>query len=211
MKIITTLILAAALTGCTHYSPRIAHPLNYYNSTVNAEFKAGTWLATYNAGPTMDARNRLLGEFVWSVDRNYDRFETAFYTGKAKEDVAGDFLGMALGGVSTLIANEATKSILALVAATIVGGKASIDAHWYNMQTREAIVSQMRALRATQLALIEQGMTQPLATYPLTQGIIDVQAYYAAGSIVDALQAISQSASTQAVAARENLARMRAH
>lgn len=199
------LVLCLLFSGCTRYAPRASHPLVYYNSSVNAEFADGTWLSRYNAAPSVEERNRLIGEFVWTVDRTYDRFEVAFYSGKATEDIAGDFLELGLGGASTLLSSVATKSILALAAVTVTGGKASLDSHLFNMQSREAIVAQMRALRTLQLVQIEQGMQQPLSAYSLTQGIIDVQTYYAAGSIVNALQAISQNASAQAVSATQIL------
>lgn len=209
MKKIAIAMSLLFLTGCTRYAPRAPRPLAYYNSQINTEFSSGTWFTAYNTAPSVSERNRLIGEFVWSIDRNYDRFEVAFYNGKAKEDIAGDFLGLGLGGASTLLTNAATKSILALIATTVVGGKASIDDHWYNMQTREAIVSQMRALRANQLMQIDQGMKDSLDSYSLTQGIIDAQAYYQAGSVVEALQAISQNAGAQATSAKKMLNQMR--
>ena len=145
------------------------------------------------------ARNRLLSAFIWSVDQNYDQFEVKFYSDKATEDIAGDFIGIALGSATVFTASAHAKTILATVAAAVVGTKASVDAHWYDTQTRESVVSEMRALRATQLTVIETGMTNPVSAYSLDQGILDVQAYYQDGSIVSALQAIAQMTSSNAV------------
>jgi hypothetical protein len=211
-RMLCAMLTAFFLSACSGYRPRAARPLSVYNSQVNAEL-AGNWLAAYDAltdqTAKLNQRNHLLSEFVWAVDRNYDRFEVAFYTNKAAEDIAGDFIGLGLGGASVFTGSAHAKTILSVVAATVIGAKASIDSRWYNQETREAIVSEMRALRSTQLAVIEKGMGEPLSSYSLDEGILDVQEYYQEGSIVAALQAISQTASGQAVAAKAALSQMR--
>ena len=211
MKTITLVCLAVFTLSCTRYAPRA---LAAYNTQVNAEL-ATDWLRAYDNLPAntpeqqatrLAYRNHLVEAFVWSVDRNYDRFEISFYSGKATEDLVGDFLGLGLGGAAALVNNAHTKTYLALIASTVVGGKASIDARWYDSKTREAVVSQMRALRATQLLAIEQSEKSP--TYTLDQAIVDVQAYYQAGTVVAALQEIAESASHQATAAKAALKAM---
>lgn len=208
-KLPILMLLCLSLLGCTHYAPRTPRPLAIYNASVNTELSSGTWLSTYDASPSIAARNHLIDEFIWSVDRNYDVFEIQFYSGKATGDIIGDFLGLGLGGAAVLANAQHTKTILALAASTVVGAKASLDARWYDASSREAIVSQMRALRAEQLVELNQGLASPLSAYSLDQGIIDVQAYYQAGSVVEALQQISQTASAQATAAKLTLKQMR--
>lgn len=217
MKKLFILSMVLIFTGCAHYNPRAARALVYYNSQINA-YLATDWLTAYDHMPEMtpqqiasktEQRNRLLSEFIWSVDRNYDRFEIQFYSNQAATDVASDFISMGLAGGAVLTGNGHTKTILAMIASFATGAHASIDARWYNSQTREAIVSEMRALRATQLALIEQSMEATLSAYTLDQGILDVQAYYAAGSVVSGLQAISETASSHADAAQKALQQMR--
>ena len=199
--------------GCSAYRPRSPRSLSSYTSEASKSFSPG-WLAAYNAMPEATAaeqaakqevRNSLLSEMVWLVDRNYGRFETAFYANKATEDIAGDFAGILLGGATVFTGSTHAKTVLSVVAAAATGGKASIDAHWYNTQTRDAIVAEMRALRTSQLASIMTNMGQPLSEYPLSQGLLDVQDYYQDGSISSALQAISQSAVKDATAAKATL------
>ena len=210
MKKLGLLLCSILLVGCTHYAPRAPRPLAIYNNAINTEIGNGSWLTNYDAAPSVAARNHLISEFVWSCDRNFDRFEVQFYSQQATFDVVGDFLELGFGGAGALLGSAHTKTILAVVATSLIGAKASVDYRWFNSQTRNAIVSEMEALRATQLAVIEQGEALPLAKYSLDEGIIDVQAYYQAGTILRALQAINQNTSAQAVAARETLRKMRA-
>lgn len=217
LKVMGILVLALMMVGCAEYRPRAPRALGSYTAAANAEL-SGNWLSSYDALPydtpaallaKQQARNQLISAFIWAVDRNYDRFEVQFYSNKATEDIAGDFIGIALGSATVFTASAHAKTILATVAAAVVGTKASVDAHWYNTQTRESVVSEMRALRATQLTVIETGMTNPVSAYSLDQGILDVQAYYQDGSIVSALQAIAQMTSSNAVAAKATLLQRR--
>lgn len=218
MKLLLALCLALALTGCARYQPRVSKSMVVYGAQVNKELASPTWLLDYQASPAvspeqkavkLQQRNHLISEFIWNIDRSYDRFEIQFYSNKATNDIAGDFLGLGLTGAATLAGAPGTKTILSLIASTAVGGKASIDLNWYNSETRETIVSQMRALRATQLIVLEEGMNQPLEAYSLDQGIRDAQAYYQAGSVVSALQAIANNASNQAASAKAALQQAR--
>lgn len=212
MKIFILALICSLLAGCARYQPNIPKVLGVYNSDVNADIAGGTWLSAYDAMPEMtptdlaakqERRNHLLGEFIWSVDRNYDRFEVAYYENVAKADIVADFLGLGLGASSTMLNGSShAKTILAITASTVIGGKASIDAHWYDSRSRDAIVAEMRALRAQQLMLIDSAMASPINAYTLDQGISDVQAYFQAGTLVSALQEIAQSAGAQQAAAK---------
>lgn len=205
------ILAVVALTGCTHLRARAPQPLNDYNKHINAYF-AGTltadWLTDYNAMPEdtpaaiaakMSQRNKILSQMIWVVDRGYDSFELAFYSNKATTDIAADWLGIGLGGWGGLAASAGTKSIIAIVSSGVSGANASIDARWFNNQTREALVSQMRANRAAQMVIINTLWSKPLTACPLERDIVAVQKLYQAGSLVDALQSISQSAGAQAV------------
>jgi hypothetical protein len=199
------------LSACTHYTPRAPAPIRVYRTVVDQELSTAAWLTKYNAMPQATAdeqsakaleRNRLLNEFVYVIDTTYNRFEVEFYAGDAKGDIASDFLQLGLGGAGSIAGGERVKSILATSASLAAGGKASIDSHWLDKQTRYAIVAQMQALRSTALVPIQTGMGETLQAYSLEQGIRDCQSYFDAGSVVAALQAIASTAGAQATAAK---------
>jgi hypothetical protein len=200
--------------GCTRYAPRSPKPISVYLSTIDQELSTAAWLTAYRALPEdtpaqvarkTNERNRLINEFLWTIDSSYNRFEVNFYAGTAEQDIGVDWITLGLSTAGTLTLANSTKTILSAAASAVTGGKASFDAHWLDKQTRYAIVAQMQALRATALATIQQGMRQGLLEYSLDQGIRDCQTYYEQGSVVAALQAIASSAGAQATAAKQLL------
>jgi hypothetical protein len=214
MKLSSVFFLALFTVACGSYTPKAPKPITVYQKDVTQELSGNGWLTAYNAMPEGTAdqqaakvaqRNRLLYDFVWGIDRNYEKFEVEFYAGKASWDIAGDLVQIGLSGAGVLSSAERVKTVLAAAATMASGTKASIDDRWINNETRQVIVSEMQALRSTQLGVIQQGMAQPLAAYPLEAGIRDVQAYFTAGTVVSALQAISTNASSQAAQAKAAL------
>jgi hypothetical protein len=112
-------------------------------------------------------------------------------------NVGGDFVSLGLTATSSVTGSAHLKSVLSAVATGTTGLKTSVDKNFLDQQTRSAIVQQMRALRASQLALIqdEKHMKNKLSEYSLEAGLSDVYSYYDAGTVVGALQAIAASAS----------------
>ena len=210
------ILALALLTGCSAYQPKAVIPNKFYLKQAKVEL-SGDWIATYNALPEATAvqqqfkteeRNRRLNELIILVDNSYSQFESGFYGGVAKGEIASDFLQLGLSGAGAITNGERVKTILALVATTTAGGKASIDAHWYDQQSRSAIVAKMRASRLTQLAVLEQGMLDSLGDYPLEQGLRDIQTYYSEGTVSSALQEIAVDAGQQTSVAKQTLKKL---
>src|SRR5579864_170118 len=218
MKHPAILLCALTLCSCSVYRPKAMPPTAFYGKAVKAELSSADWLSKFNALPEAtpadlaykaQERNRLLNESIWLVDSSYANFENQFYGLRAAEDIGGDFIQLGLTGAATLTGAAGTKTILALIATTATGAKASIDSHLYDQLSRGPIVNQMRASRATALIPIQQGMLAPLSEYSLDQGLRDVQDYYASGTVVGALQAMVITAGQQSTAAREQLRLLR--
>ena len=150
-------------------------------------------------------RNRILREYVWLIDQNYDQFEAHYYGAQAGVNWAGDVVNIGLTGVSSVTGTAHLKSVLSAIATGITGIKTSYEKNFFDQQTRSAIVQKMRALRAEQLALLEDEhhMKAGVWEYGLQSGINDVNRYYDAGTVIGALQSIAESAGTQAVKAQD--------
>jgi hypothetical protein len=216
-KAMTNKILALALcllvplAGCSPLRPRSPKVLASYTAEANTGFVPG-WLLAYNMLPDaakQGARNSLLLRGVWLVDINYGKFEVAYYANKAAEDILGDVAVVLLGGSTVFTVSSHAKTVISVVTGAVTGVKASVDAHWYDSQTRDAVVKEMQALRSTQLAAITTGMAQPPSVYTMEQGMLDIQAYYQAGSISSALQAINQAANSDNAAGKAALDKAR--
>jgi hypothetical protein len=107
--------------------------------------------------------------------------------------------------VASVTGTAHLKSVLSAIATGVTGIKTSYEKNFFDQQTRSAIVQKMRALRAEQLALLEDEnhMKAGLSEYDLQGGINDVNRYYDAGTVIAALQSIAESAGTQTTKAQE--------
>jgi hypothetical protein len=188
--------------------------MSVYLQQVNDEIIVPNFRATFFALPEgtpaqvaykIEQRNRIISDFIYVYDYHYEQFVIRFYAGQAEQDIVSDFIQLGLGGAGSIAGGARVKSILATASALAAGGKSSIDNRWLNENTRYALVSEMNALRDTQLGVIQTGMLRTLQAYSLDQGIRDAQAYYMAGSVVSALQAISSTAGAEATAAKNAL------
>src|SRR5438105_8898438 len=89
-----------------------------------------------------------------------------------------------LTGVSSVTGTAHLKSVLSAIATGTTGIKTSYLKNYYDSQARAAVVQKMRALRATELATIEDNthMKAGVTEYSLEAGLADIEAYYNAGT-----------------------------
>ena len=154
--------------------------------------------------PSGAARNDLLNDFIFLIDSNYTFWEKNLYNKKAFSDFGADVTATTLSTLSGIVTGagvQGAKSILSFVAGGITSTKASLDKDILQSQNVLAIVAKMRAARTTKLIVLQTGMygdksttATPLVKYSVNQGLIDLAAYYQAGTFVSALQDIIDKA-----------------
>lgn len=208
MKGICVLVCATFLlsaTACLRTRPKSPVPNSNYSNQMLADISDKDLLKNYNAmpestddekGKKVARRNQILNELIWLIDRNYYSFENVFYGTQAAYNVGGDFVNLSLTATSAVTGSAHLKSVLSAVATGTTGLKTSIDKNYFDQQARSAVVQKMRALRAKQLATIqdEHHLKATLGDYSLETGLADVYAYYDSGTVVAALQSIAESA-----------------
>jgi hypothetical protein len=89
---------------------------------------------------------------------------------------------------------EGAKTILSAVAAGVTGARSTINKNFFAEQSKVALISKMKEMRARTLLRIEEGKRTPISVYPMSQAMVDLQAYYFAGNILSALQDITREA-----------------
>lgn len=197
-------LLVVLLSGCSVYRPKSPIPSGYTTQIVHDVSDKGL-LTTYNALPEGTAaektakvarRNQILTELIYLVDQNYYSFENHFYGTQATFSTTADAVNLGLTAAGSVTGTTEVKSILSATATGVTGVRSSVEKNFFDQQSRAAVVTKMRALRATQLATIQDAnhMKAGLAEYGLEAGISDVGAYYDAGTVVAALQSIAQTA-----------------
>jgi|GEM_PF-6158921 len=149
-------------------------------------------------------RNQVLNDFIFLIDNNYVFWEKHLYNKKAFADFGSSVTATTLSTLSGIVTGggvQGAKSILAFVAGGITSSKASFNSDILQSQNLLAIVSRMRAQRAEKRIVLQKGMyatgsttATSLGEYSVNQGLIDLSAYYEAGTFVSALQDIIDKA-----------------
>jgi hypothetical protein len=164
----------------------------------------------YAAGPESKARR---DEFVVGrlslYNLEYIKFVQQFYLSSAQINSIIDITNIGLGLAATLVEPAVTKSILAAIATGLTGTRLSIERNFFQQRTIEVLVTQMNAQRTAALVPIQQGLTRSVEQYPLALAIVDLNAYYEAGTIQGAITGIQVSAGQLQATAEQELARLR--
>jgi hypothetical protein len=206
-------LLLIFATGCSVYRPKSPIPSDY-KKQVLADVTRPTLLQEYNAMPQgtdpektakVSRRNQILTELIYLVDQNYYSFENHFYGTQATFSTAADAANLGLTAASSVIGTAELKSILSATATGVTGFTTSVEKNFFDQQSRAAVVTKMRSLRATQLATLEDEshMKAGVTGYSLEAGISDVNSYYDDGTVVAALQSIAQSAGKETADAKD--------
>lgn len=206
-------VLGLLICGCAVYRPKSPIPASY-SKQVLADVSSATLMKDYNAMPeSSDAekaakvarRNQVLAELIYLVDQNYYTFENHFYGTQATFNTATDAVSLGLTAAGSVVGSTDIKSILSAAATGNTGLQSSVEKNFFDQQSRAAVVTKMRALRATQLALMEDEnhMKAGITGYSIETALSDANAYYDAGTIVAALQSIAQSAGQDTAAAAD--------
>ena len=135
-------------------------------------------------------RNFILSAGMIGIDINFSEFERKLF----KEGREASFVTtVATLGLTTAGAMTGT-AVLSGIATGIVGSKEAFDKEILLDQAKNAIHTQMRALRQTVANRIRYGMTQSSKDYPLDAALIDIEEYYNAGTLLGAFVGITASA-----------------
>lgn len=215
------LLIAVLFTGCTVGSTStLMKDLDNANATRLATkygdaTRLSTQIAMAEADPSGGQRNILLNDLILLVDLNYNHWEKLLYDKKAGFDLSSDAVLLGLGGATALTGTTGVANVLGQITTGITGFKTSVDSDLLQKNAVPALVAKMRAARATQLLKMRAAMIKvtgdqpvgptPLVKYSVEQGLIDLNAYYNAGTFVSALQDITATAAEQKKAADEKI------
>jgi hypothetical protein len=191
-------------------------PLRYYYGDVKGEkakqqgstvvFKDGRtrdyYLDAYDraAGDAekLRVRNEIVYELMTVIDQGYQDYEKAFKAGFAAKDVLLDSTHLAIDLTSTVMAPAHTKTVLSAIATGLGGVNASIDKNYFDQQSIEIVMLEMRSLRKSKEGDITGKLTQPVSQYPLSAAMRDLVEYYYCGSPTNALLSLQGKAAQPA-------------
>lgn len=141
-------------------------------------------------------RDEYVNARISAIDLHFGEFEKALFREGVGGGIATDWLKLALGGAGTLFSG-ASQALSAAVTG-IEGAKAAFDKQAFFENTITTLFAAMDANRKTIQVKIRKGLARPVANYPLTQAMADLEDYYIAGTIPGALISINADSGAKA-------------
>jgi hypothetical protein len=201
--------------GCCANLPSPAGPPPAFDlhkdiSDLSAQFGTATSVAAYYSQPETEARrNAFVVGRLTLYNLQYIDYIGRFALGQAVTQSAFDLakLGVDLSGA--LVGRPYAKTVLGAASAALTGSRPSSERNLFDDETTAALVAQMNAGRKSALVPILAGLQRPLADYPLSTAIVDLESFYEAGTPQGALTGVQAAAAQQAMAADQQIAQYR--
>ena len=106
-----------------------------------------------------------------------------------------------LNAATSLITPGSATQVLAAIASGLGFSRNTVEKNFYMNHTAPLLMAKMRALRKEKLNDIVRNLSRGIDDYPATLAIIDVLDYYNRGTMLGALQAISNDTAMQDIQA----------
>jgi hypothetical protein len=201
IKVIVIVAAASMLAGCASLryggAPEPSFNLKADINELNQHFGLSASITGYYKNPSKEARNQFIIGRLTLINLRYLEFVRNLTKDRQLLDSA---VGMALLGLNlagTAVPAAQTKTVLFAISAGLIGSKEVIDKNFYFEKTIGALVAQMNAERQKALNPLLQGMKLSLDDYPFEYAVVDLDAYYNAGTFTGAVQAIQADAATK--------------
>jgi hypothetical protein len=148
------------------------------------------------------ARDLLIGQLLLLTDLHYQDYRESLYAMTSGTDFAGSAIITAMNAASTLSGGEQFKTLIAATTTGLSGVKTEFNRSILRDKTLHAIFKQMDASRAVVNLRIQRSLSLSrsaagLKDYSIDEALRDVVAYYNAGTLVGALDAIENNAVKQ--------------
>jgi hypothetical protein len=142
-------------------------------------------------------RNEIITRRMYAIDVQYTQYENAL-TREGQEIGFGALTAATgLSTAATLVAVNATKTILSAAATGVLATKGHYESEILIAQTIRTIQKQMRSSRNGIAANISAKMAQNAADYPLWAALSDVEDYYNAGTLTTGVIDVSTTVGNQ--------------
>lgn len=204
--LVAILVLCSSCTA-SRWSVKESPPALSYEQALIDRYSSGEIPSL--ASETAEGRNHFIAEILYLSNVAFDDYEQSLYRSSSTFEIVTDLLILGLSSSSALAAGNVVKTVLAATAAATSGMKTAVDRSYFKEQSRLALLAKMREMRQKRLVIIRSSMELPIEVYPLTDAMLDLQAYNGAGSILAALQRITEEASMGLTVADQELLHLR--
>jgi hypothetical protein len=150
---------------------------------------------------TEEGRNELVYRLIFVADYRFFRFEGDLMAGRAAGDTVIDMAVLGLSAAGALTTPGQVTQILAAISGGLIGSRAALQKNFFQNQATAVLLDRMRALRKERYNAIIANLQQPYKRYPIEMAIVDIFDYYNRGTMLGALQDISNTTAIKQIQA----------
>jgi hypothetical protein len=150
---------------------------------------------------TKAERNDLVYRLIFLSDYRFNRYEADLMLGKATRDTFIDLSMFGLNAATALITPGTASQILGAIAGGLGFSRNTIEKNFYMNHTAPVLMARMHALRKEKLNEIVLHLSRDIDEYPASLAIVDVLDYYNRGTMLGALQSISDDTAVKEIRA----------
>lgn len=189
---------ALALTGCTASIQGAPERLYSVSSEADLvkDLTGSEWNAEYarsRGQRRRELRDQITLARMYAIDIYYSEYEGQLTRERQDVGFFSTIANLALTSSATLVGAKESKTILAAAATGLTGVKAAYDKEILIEKTITILQQQMRTRRKEVKIRILDRLSLDTGSYPLELALIDLEAYYRAGTITGALVDVSEA------------------
>lgn len=139
------------------------------------------------------------------IDYYYSEFVKQVHGERAGMSIVADVAVLGANAAGLISSSKQLKDIFLAISGGLTGAKLSFDKNAYYEQTMPALVTKMDSLRKQQLLTIRTKMQKGTDKYDLTEGLVDINDYFQAGTVTGAIIGVRESAGASAQKAKKEL------
>lgn len=190
------LCLVTFLISCT--GRPVTRVSNSFVDDINARLKdAQTGPSSGN--PKLE-RNKAIEYVVARFDANYEDFVRDLEAKRSRANFVADVIEISSSAaIGIAKGSQRTIQIMGIALTAFRGGRKAADLNFFREQTTAVLITKMDDGRAQIYgAMLKKMKEQDINDYPLSSAVIDLVAYYNAGTLVRAFQQLAKDTSAQA-------------
>jgi hypothetical protein len=149
---------------------------------------------------TRQGRDELVYRLIFMCDYRFSRYEADLVAGKATRETIIDLAVLGLTSAAALTTPGQATQILAAISGGLIGSRAALEKNFYQNLAQPVLLRKMRVLREQKLFAISRRLRRyDVDVYPTERALIDVLDYYNRGTMMAALQEISNDTAAQEI------------
>lgn len=193
-----TAILYIFLVSCSSLSDSPDRSINVRAELKElAKYLKSDVITIYNQKATIAEKEAYRDEVILAriraIDLRFNRFINEISDEEKELNIGTDSSVLGLSAAGTLSTVSSTQAIFSAISGIVTGVKTSFDENAFYNQTIVTLVAQMQADRTSVLADIYSGIKDDIGKYPLLRGLIDVENYFNAGTLLSAVNNLNNS------------------